>query len=208
MWVDAITRLYAFYRPLDPQTFSHNNHSREDVSESRSELNEEQTVGDIDRSLDANAQSVGNKRWSLEDTERAFLTWGRLCKDLYGYTQYTEFTMTKALYDPDVPKWSLDFRLRLGFIGACSITNACDFYARGKDGSKILLWSDKFQLVMVDKKTRQPARIPAWFKDKYQVSTSLPCIFQPVFLLCPCWRARADLNFPVYVINFKYTFSM
>ena len=181
MWIEAVTRLHVFNRPLGDQTSSQSYQSdTNDAERSLDFIEREKEGGTVQSRTESQNEPVEGKRWSREDTERAFLNWGRVTKDLHGFGQYSEFTMTKALYDPDVPKWSLDFRIRLGFIGACSITNACEFHARGKDGSKILLWSNKYQLVMVDKKSRQPARIPAWFKDKYQVGCYLIFIALPI----------------------------
>ncbi|KAK3796855.1 hypothetical protein RRG08_001200 [Elysia crispata] len=152
MWIDALTRSYVLHRPMDDQT---------DVGKQLPQI-------EADEHLQTKAGRVGEKLWSQQDTERAFLNWGRFLKDMHGFGQYSEFTMSKALYDLEVPKWSLGFRFRLGFIGACSVTKICEFFARCKDGNDILIWSNKYQQVAVDKKTRQPTRIPAWFKDKYQ----------------------------------------
>ncbi|RUS68703.1 hypothetical protein EGW08_023536 [Elysia chlorotica] len=161
MWVDALTRYYVLHRPLDDQTEP----SKQGDGVGSSSGISSQVAG---LSLQTETGSAGQKLWSYEDTTRAFLNWGQFLKNAHSFGQYSELTMTKALYDREVSKWTLDLRFRLGFVGACSVTKICEYFARGKDGKNVLIWSNKYQQVAVDKKTRQPTRVPTWFKDKYQ----------------------------------------
>ena len=104
--------------------------------------------------------------------EKYFLDWPRITQQFFIFASASEFVMSRALYEKNVRKWPLDMKHTLGNIGSCSVTSTTQFFAcpveRETSSCSIPLWSDTHQIVTVDKKTRQPARLPDWFLKKYK----------------------------------------
>ncbi|GFN93386.1 hypothetical protein PoB_001989200 [Plakobranchus ocellatus] len=216
MWVDAITRVYALNRPLPTQDDCTNitnqgggapAHAVETASDVDRKVDSERGL-EREKVLDSTPHNVENPAdtvvgdsasskmfWTQSQREQAFINWPRITKEFYVFGACAEFTMSRALYDPDVPKWLLDFRFTQGFVGTCSVTNITEFYARVGENEKRLLWKNTYQLVIVDKKTRKPTRTPKWFIDKYQGWGSL----QKGLAFRPFKRPRLTYCHPIQV---------
>ncbi|GFN93389.1 hypothetical protein PoB_001989500 [Plakobranchus ocellatus] len=200
MRVDAFTRMFAVFKPINEEggkakeadTQSSCTNSDDDGRSGPSSNNTTASFSDFFTLKNVlGFQQV----WQTMDSGNAFLNWPRLAEEYLAFSSCSEFTMTPALYDPDVPKWPLDFRFTLGFVGACTLTLTADFHAFGDGGEKILLWQNKTQVVMVNKETRQPTKIPSWFMDKYKDRGDL----KQALVIKPVKRPAVTFYHPILV---------
>ncbi|GFN93387.1 hypothetical protein PoB_001989300 [Plakobranchus ocellatus] len=181
MWVDAVTRRCLLHKPFPTQknssdqtqminkmTLSDTMKTSLSLSEQNSDEGSHANSENAGEDTSNNAGTVPATRSVHPNEERYFLDWPRLEKDFFAFGSCVEISLSRALYDPAVPKWPLDFRLTLGHVGPCSVAKTEQYYARLGGGERALLWSNRHQRVIVDKKTRKPARVPAWFLNKYQ----------------------------------------
>ncbi|GFO22931.1 hypothetical protein PoB_004943600 [Plakobranchus ocellatus] len=106
-----------------------------------------------------------------QEDEETFLDYTRISNQYFTFMSSSEFVMNPAMYDNDVPKWPVDMVFTQGYIGNSSIANKCEFFTCGDTDAgldKILLWTNTYQIVAVDKTTRKPTGLPDWFKDKFK----------------------------------------
>ncbi|RUS78434.1 hypothetical protein EGW08_013808 [Elysia chlorotica] len=121
------------------------------------------TIGDEDNTSD------------VTQADETFLNFRVLSGDHFIFMSSTEFVMSRSMYDYDVPKWPLDMTFTHGYVGNTSVANVCNFYAckeedtaNVSDSGQSLLWTNTYQIVLIDKTTRKPTQLPDWFKEKYK----------------------------------------
>ncbi|GFS05558.1 hypothetical protein ElyMa_004684800 [Elysia marginata] len=123
----------------------------------------------VNQSSDA-ANPSGNGQ-----TEETFLDFSRLMNDYYSFMSSSEFVMSRAMYNNDIAKWPLDLKFIHGYVGNTSVANVSHYYAcseedetHSSDLGQSPLWTNTYQVVLIDKATRKPTQLPDWFKDKFK----------------------------------------
>lgn len=104
-----------------------------------------------------------------------FLDFTKLSNDYFTFMSSSEFVMSRTLYDNRVSKWPLDMKFTQGFVGNSSVANVSHFYAcdeedkrNASDLGQTPLWTNTYQIVLIDKTTRKPTQLPDWFKEKFK----------------------------------------
>ena len=107
--------------------------------------------------------------------EETFLDFTKLTSEYFYFMSSVEFVMSRAVYDNDIPKWPIDMKFISGYVGNSSVANVCHFYACNEDDptnasdlGQSPLWTNTYQIVLVDKVTRKATQLPDWFKDKFK----------------------------------------
>ena len=104
-----------------------------------------------------------------------FLDFRKLSSDHFIFMSSSEFVMSRAMYNNDIPKWPLDMKFTHGFVGNTSVANVCQFFAcdeedtaNASESGQSLLWTNTYQIVLINKTSRKPTPLPDWFKEKFK----------------------------------------
>ena len=178
MCVDSVTRKYVVFQPLSaakldkPSTTANITTNKNTNVGANPPCNTENSTSETaDWKSREGAKDNSMEEAQTQENIQTFLGWRRIVTERLAFGSCTEFTLSRDLFDPNVPKARLDFRFTLAYVGACTLAIRTEFFALGEGVPKSRLWTCTYQLVMVDKETRQPTTVPKWFLDEYQVTS-------------------------------------
>uniref|UniRef100_A0A0B6ZMA6 Uncharacterized protein n=1 Tax=Arion vulgaris TaxID=1028688 RepID=A0A0B6ZMA6_9EUPU len=110
------------------------------------------------------------EHYPYKENMKKWFDFGELHEDRSIFMSSIEVVLSPNMYNKQIPKWPLETKVRLGYIGNSSVAIHLEVYTPG--GQEPLL-THVVQMVSVDTKTRKPKQFPDWFMNKYKDQCSM-----------------------------------
>ncbi|BFZ06284.1 hypothetical protein BsWGS_09323 [Bradybaena similaris] len=107
--------------------------------------------------------------------EDKWINWTEVRRNHLTFISSQEIVISRKLYDRHVPKWNLEAKVALGFIGKSTVTFFAEVYV---PGSKEVLIQLTTQINGIDKTTRKSHPFPDWFRSEYKDQCSMKSGFR------------------------------
>ncbi|CAL1536200.1 unnamed protein product, partial [Lymnaea stagnalis] len=101
-----------------------------------------------------------------DEKNKTLMAWKGLTKDRLVFSASATFTMSRAVYCPEIPKWPLDVHFCIGYVGKSSLKTVANFCPSGRESEP--LWTEVYHFVSVDNVTRKSKPWPGWFQDHFK----------------------------------------